>query len=106
MVSSVKRRLSVSVDDVQRRLDPEQSERRGLLGGPFGRWLEDELDYQRNMLPGIDNMWLLLDQDSDFNPVWCAYARLVCPIPIPGRRSRRAPARLSTPSPMRRTSKA
>jgi hypothetical protein len=69
MVSAT-RRLSVSVDDVQRRIDPDQSERRGLLSGPFGKWLEDELDYQRNMLPGIDNMWLLLEKDSDFNPVW------------------------------------
>lgn len=70
---SLKRRLSVSVDDVQRRIAPEHSAAaRGLLGGPFGRWLEDELDDQRHMLPGVDNMFLLLEQDSDFNPVWCA----------------------------------
>lgn len=67
-----KRRLSDSFNDVQVRVAPELSERKGLLSGPFGRWLEEELDYQRNMLPGIDNMWLLLTGgENDFNPVWC-----------------------------------
>jgi hypothetical protein len=66
-----KRRLSNTVNDVQARVAPELSDRKGLLSGPFGRWLEEELDYQRNMLPGIDNMWLLLTGgENDFNPVW------------------------------------
>ncbi|EPQ53700.1 hypothetical protein GLOTRDRAFT_139840 [Gloeophyllum trabeum ATCC 11539] len=66
------RRLSVSVDDVSRRTNKiETSERKGLMGGAIGKWLEQEWDYQRHSLPGIDNMWFLLQRETDFNPV-CA----------------------------------
>lgn len=76
-MATMKRRLSNSFNDVQARVAPELSERQGWLSGPFGRWLEEELDYQRNMLPGIDNMWLLLTGgDNDFNPVWYVALRI------------------------------
>jgi hypothetical protein len=35
-------------------------------------WLRRELEYQRTMLPGIDNLWLLMTGGrNDFSPVWC-----------------------------------
>ncbi|TFK49306.1 hypothetical protein OE88DRAFT_1683145 [Heliocybe sulcata] len=72
MASSMQRRLSVSVEDVARRTNKiETSERKGLIGGAIGKWLEEEWDYQRHSLPGIDNMWFLLSRGTDFNPV-CA----------------------------------
>jgi hypothetical protein len=71
---SAKRRLSDSYNDVQARVTPESPGKQGFLNGPFGQWLEEELDYQRNMLPGIDNMWLLLTGgENDFNPVWYVF---------------------------------
>ncbi|EIN09069.1 hypothetical protein PUNSTDRAFT_120513 [Punctularia strigosozonata HHB-11173 SS5] len=71
-MASATRRLSQSMGEVRRRVHlDENAVQKHPWGGSVGRWLEAELDYQKNMLPGIDNMWLLLDEGSDFNPV-CA----------------------------------
>ncbi|KDQ60054.1 hypothetical protein JAAARDRAFT_56054 [Jaapia argillacea MUCL 33604] len=69
---AAKRRLSMSMDDLSRRIgEIEASQKKGLMSGAFGSWLEAEWDYQKHMLPGVDNMWFLLERGTDFNPV-CA----------------------------------
>lgn len=34
-----------------------------------GDWVERELEERRQMIGGIDNLWLLLTNTADFNPV-------------------------------------
>jgi hypothetical protein len=54
---SLKSRASPSSDDASKR----------------SSWLARELEYRRNMLPGMDNVWLLLmgGRNNVFAPTWC-----------------------------------
>jgi hypothetical protein len=60
---SLKSRASPSSDDASKR----------------SSWLARELEYRRNMLPGMDNVWLLLMGGSKnvFTPTWCVLVQFL-----------------------------
>lgn len=43
-----------------------------------GDWIDRELEERRQAIGGIDNMWLLLSEAADFNPVRSLHSYLCC----------------------------
>lgn len=41
-----------------------------------GDWVEKEFEERRQMIGGIDNLWLLLTNTADFNPVLLFFDRI------------------------------
>lgn len=61
-------------EELQRKL-ADQERAGGVMGWlatkllSAGDWIEREVDERRQMIGGIDNLWLLLTDAVDFNPV-------------------------------------
>lgn len=72
--------------DVEQRLQLSLSDQERIGGLPgwlarkllsAGDWIEREVEERRQTIGGIDNMWLLLTDDVDFNPV-CRFRFVAC----------------------------